>query len=372
MQFSFTEEQTEFRNVIRRFLEAKSPTTAVRKLMETERGYDPAVWKALAQDLGLTALHIPEEYGGGGFGVTELAIACEEMGRALACAPFFASAVMAATAITEAGTDEQKAALLPEIASGESIATLAVAEPGKGWDPDSVSLAAAEAGSVHRLTGSKSYVLDGMSAGLMVAAARLPNGHLGLFAVHDLEDGVTRTPLQSMDPTRKLARIDFNETPAMLLGNEESGEAAYARTYDTCLACLANEMVGGAERLREDALEYVNMRVQFGRTIGSFQVTKHKAADMLLDVELAKSAAYAAASALDDGEPEASAYASMAKANASDAYIQTAVHAIQMHGGIGFTFENDTQLWFKRAKASEVFLGDAAWHRDRMMQHWPA
>lgn len=372
MQFSFTEEQTEFRSIIRRFLEAKSPTTEVRKLMETDTGYDPAMWKALSEDLGLTALHIPEEYGGAGFGVTELAIACEEMGRALACAPYFASAVMAGTAITHAGSDEQKADLLPGIASGETIATLALAEPGKGWDAGSVTMAASKAGSVYRLTGTKSYVLDGMTASLVVVAARLPNGHLGLFAVQDLSDGVKRTPLKSMDPTRKLAKIEFNEAMGMLLGSETGGEAAYAKTFDTCLICLANEMAGGAERLREDALEYVNMRVQFGRTIGSFQVTKHKAADMLLDVELAKSAAYSAASAMDDGDAEATAYASMAKANASDAYIQTAIHAVQMHGGIGFTFDNDTQLWFKRAKASETFLGDATWHRERMMQNWSA
>ena len=372
MQFSFTEEQTEFRNVIRRFLEAKSPTTEVRKLMETDQGYDPEVWKSLSEDLGLTALHIPEEYGGAGFGVTELAIACEEMGRALTCAPFFASAVMAATAITHAGSEDQKAALLPGIASGETVATLAVAEPGRGWDAESVGMAAAAEGSVYRLNGIKSYVLDGMNADLVVVAARLANGHLGLFAVQDLEDGVTRTPLKSMDPTRKLAKFEFNNALGMLLGSETGGDAAYAKTYDTCLICLANEMAGGAERLREDALEYVNMRVQFGRTIGSFQVTKHKAADMLLDVELAKSTAYSAASAMDDGDAEATAYASMAKANASDAYIQTAIHAVQMHGGIGFTFDNDTQLWFKRAKASEAFLGDAATHRERMMQNWSA
>jgi len=266
--------------------------------------------------------------------------------------------------------------LLPGIASGETIASLAVAEPGRGWDADSVSTAAAAAaageGSIYRLTGTKSYVLDGMSASLIVVAARLPSGRLGLFALQDLTDGVTRTALKSMDPTRKLAKIELNNALAMLLGTEEDGDAAYAKTFDTCLICLANEMAGGAERLREDSLEYVNMRVQFGRTIGSFQVTKHKAADMLLDVELAKSAAYSAASAMDDGDAEATAYASMAKANASDVYIQTAIHAVQMHGGIGFTFDNDTQMWFKRAKASEAFLGDAAWHRERMMQNWSA
>lgn len=372
MQFSFSAEQEEFRSVIRRFLEAKSPTTAVRALMEGDTGYDPEVWKALSADLGLTALHIPEEYGGAGFGVTELAVACEEMGRALLCAPFFASTVMAATAILQAGDDDQKAAYLPGLAAGETIATLAVAEPNGGWNGGAIAMSATEYGAVYRLHGSKSYVLDGMNAGLMVVAARLANGHLGLFVVSDLSDGVTRTPLKSMDPTRKLARLDFNNTPAVLLGASEAGEAAYARVFDTMVACLAAEMAGGAERLREDALEYVNMRVQFGRTIGSFQVTKHKAADMLLDVELAKSSAYAAASALDDGDADASAIVSLAKAQGSDAYMQTAVHAVQMHGGIGFTYDNDTHMWFKRAKASEVFLGDANWHRERMLHHWSA
>jgi len=372
MKFSFSGEQEEFRSMIRRFLDAKSPTTAVRALMEGEAGYDPAVWKSLANDLGLTALHIPEEYGGAGFGVTELAIATEEMGRSLLCAPFFASAVMASTAILHAGTDEQKRSYLPALASGETIGTLAIAEPNRGWDGDSVAVSATPFGDVYRLHGVKSYVLDGMNASLVIVAARLANGHFGLFVVRDLEDGVTRTPLQSMDPTRKLARIEFDNTPAVLLGSAEEGEAAYAKVFDTMAACLACEMAGGAERLREDALEYVTMRVQFGRSIASFQVTKHKAADMLLEVELAKSAAYAAAAALDDGDEDASAVVSLAKAIASDTYIQTAVHAVQMHGGIGFTYDNDTQLWFKRAKASEVFLGDANWHRERMLQNWSA
>lgn len=372
MQFAFSPEQEEFRSVLRRFLEAKSPSTAVRKLMEGEAGYDPAVWKSLAEDLALTALHIPEEYGGAGFGVSELAIACEEMGRALLCAPYFASTVMASTAIMHAGTAEQKAAMLPGLAEGKTIATMAVAEPHGDWSAERMTMPAAHYGDVYRLSGVKSYVLDGMTADLIVVVARMPNGSLGLFAVHDLEDGVTRTPLKSMDPTRRLAKIEFNNAVAELLGEPGSGDAAYAKTFDTMVACLTSEMVGGAERLREDALEYVNMRVQFGRSIASFQVTKHKAADMLLDVELAKSSAYGAASALDEGDADASAVVSMAKAQAADTYMQTAVHAVQMHGGIGFTYDNDTHMWYKRAKASEVFLNDANWHRERMLQNWSA
>lgn len=370
MKFTFSEEQEEFRSMLRRFLEAKSPTAAVRTTMATDDGYDPEVWRALAGELGVTALHIPEEYGGAGFGVSELAIAAEEMGRALLCAPFFASTVMAATAIINGGSDEQKRTLLPDLASGDVIATLAVAEPGAGWAADQIAMTAAKSGTGYTLTGTKSYVLDGMTASCLVVVANAPDGGIALFTAAADGAGISRQALQTMDPTRKLARIDFNNAPVELLGTLAGGAEAYAKTLDVMLACLANEMNGGAERLREDALEYVSMRMQFGRTIASFQTTKHKAADMLLDVELSKAAGYSAASALDDNDPDASAIASLAKAAASEAYFQTAVHAVQMHGGIGFTFDNDTHLWFKRAKQSEAFLGDAHLHRERMMQHW--
>ena len=376
MKFNFSEEQTDFRNMLRRFLQDRSPTSEVRRIMETEAGYDPEVWRMMAEDLGLTAIHIPEAYGGAGFGVSELAIAAEEAGRALLPSPFFGSTVMAATAIAEAGDDAQKQAILPGISSGGTIAALAAAEPGTGWNADAFAATARPDGDGWRLTGRKSYVLDGMAADLVVAAARLPEGGLGLFSLPADSAGLTREPLQSMDPTRRLAKMDFDGAEAELLGGQDAGGPAWARTLDIAAVCLAGEMVGGAERLREDALEYVSMRMQFGRSIASFQVTKHKAADMLLDVELAKAAAYyAAAAADDDGEDEEqplSALASLAKATASDTYMQTAIHAVQMHGGIGFTHDNDTQLWFKRAKSSEAFLGTAADHRERMLQHWNA
>ncbi len=376
MKFSFSEEQTEFRNMLRRFLQDRSPTTEVRRVAETEAGYDPEIWRMMAEELGVTAIHIPEAYGGAGFGISELAIAAEEAGRALLPSPFFGSTVMAATAIAEAGDDARKRALLPSIASGETIAALAAAEPGAGWNADAFAATAHPEGGSWRLTGRKSYVLDGMAAGLVVAAARLPDGNLGLFSLPADSAGLSRRALRSMDPTRRLAEMDFDGAPADLLGRPESGGPAWARTLDIAAVCLAGEMVGGAERLREDALEYVSMRMQFGRSIASFQVTKHKAADMLLEVELAKAAAYYAAAAADDDGEETeqplSALASLAKATASDTYMQTAIHAVQMHGGIGFTHDNDTQLWFKRAKSSEVFLGSAADHRERMLQHWSA
>jgi alkylation response protein AidB-like acyl-CoA dehydrogenase len=373
MQFSFTSEQEEFRSVLRRFLEQKSPPSVVRRLMETEAGFERDGWRELNQQLGLTAVHIPEEFGGQGFGFVELAIVLEEMGRALACAPYFASTALAATAVMNAGTDAQKRALLPSIAAGDTIATLAFTEPNGRWDAAGIEATATLTNGKFRLDGVKSFVLDGHTADLIVVAARRPGSAgddgLSLLTVPGDAPGLARRALKVLDPTRKQARLEFRAVEAKLLGEEGGGAGPLAKTLAQAAACLANEMVGGAEKLRQSALDYANMRVQFGRPISSFQTMKHKQADMLVDVELAKSAAYHAAAAADD-DADLPALASLAKACASDAYMQTAIHAIQIHGGIGFTWDNDTHLWFKRAKSSEVFLGDPAWHRERMMRAW--
>lgn len=374
MQFSFTSEQEEFRSVLRRFLEEHSPPSTVRRLMETEAGWDRAGWRSLDQQLGLSGVHIPEAYGGQGFGFTELGIVLEEMGRALLCAPYFASTVLAATAILNAGTDPQKRELLPPIAAAETIATLAFTEPNGVWDASGVDTTATPTEGRFRLDGVKSFVLDGHTADLIVVLARRPgttgSDGLSFFTVPGDAPGLTRRALKVLDPTRKQARLEFRGVEATLLGEEGAAAEPFARTMVQAALCLANEMVGGADRLRQSALDYANLRVQFGRTIASFQSMKHKQADMLVDVELAKSAAYRAAAAADEGDPELAAVASLAKACAADAYMQTAIHTIQIHGGIGFTWDNDTHLWFKRAKSSEVFLGPPAWHRERMMQAW--
>jgi alkylation response protein AidB-like acyl-CoA dehydrogenase len=374
MQFSFTSEQEEFRSILRRFFQDKSPTTTVRRLMETETGWDRAAWQDLNQQLGLTAIHIPEAYGGQGFSFVELGIVLEEMGRALVCAPYFASTVLAATAIVNAGTESQKRELLPSIADGSCIATLAFTEPNGKWDATGVEATATPAGGRFRLDGVKSFVLDGHTSDLIVVLARRQgttgtNG-LSFFTVPGDTPGLTRRPLKVLDPTRKQGRLEFRSVEVDLLGEEGAAAAPFAKTMTQAAACLANEMVGGAERLRQSALDYANLRVQFGRTIASFQSMKHKQADMLVEVELAKSAAYAAASAAAEDDPDLPAIASLAKAAASDAYMQTAISTIQIHGGIGFTWDNDTHLWFKRAKSSEVFLGDPAWHRELMMRAW--
>jgi alkylation response protein AidB-like acyl-CoA dehydrogenase len=374
MRFTFTDEQREFRSVVRRFLEDKSPSSEVRRLMETDAGCDAEVWRHLSRNLGLTALHVPEVYGGQGFGISELAIAVEEMGRALLCAPYFASMVLATTVILKAGSDAQKRALLPDLAAGRTIAAFAFTEENGRWDTGGIATTATRMGEKYQLNGVKSFVVDGHTANMIVVLARRPGSGeadgLSLFTVRGDAAGLQRRRLESMDQTRKLARLTFAAVEAELLGAEGAAGDPLQATLDIAAICLANEMVGGAERLRESAVEYAKLRVQFGRAIGSFQSVQHKAADMLLDVELAKSAAYYAAAAADEGDEELPALASLAKAAASEAYMQTAVHTVQIHGGIGFTWDNDTHLWFKRAKSSEVFLGDPAYHRERLMRLW--
>ena len=367
MKFSFSAEQDAFRDSLRRFLAERSPTKEVRRLMDTEQGWDRADWARINAELGLTAVRIPEAHGGHGFGFAEQCIVLEEMGRVLLCAPYFATAVLAAGAILNAGTAAQQAALLPGIADGTTVATLAWVEDGGDWTGAATALHAMPEGDGWRLDGHKSFVIDGLGADLVVVLARTALG-LSLFTVAADAPGLSRRALTALDPTRKLARLEFTGTPATPLGAEGAAEAPLARTLAEAAVCLANEMVGGADRLREDALAYAMMRMQFGRPIAGFQSMKHKQADMLLEVELAKSAAYFAAAALDEGDADIAATASLAKAAASDAYVQTAIHAVQIHGGIGFTWDNDTHLWFKRAKASEVLLGDAHHHRERMMR----
>jgi alkylation response protein AidB-like acyl-CoA dehydrogenase len=374
IQFAFTDEQEQFRSALRRFLEDKSPTTEVRRLMETAEGYNPEVWRQLSDELALPGIHLPQDYGGAGFGMVELGIVMEESGRSLLCVPYFSSAVLAANAILNAGTEAQKATLLAPIARGERLATLAVTELNGDWDPRAIELKATAVSDGYLLDGTKSYVVDGHLAELLVVAARTPptagRAGLALFTVPVDSRRIERRLLKTIDATRKLAQIDFHGTHAELLGTVDDGVRALSRTLDQAAVALANEMVGGAQAVLESAVNYARLRVQFGRTIGSFQAIKHKCADMLLDVELAKSAAYAAAQSAAVDDPEWPALACMAKAAASEAYLRAAADCIQIHGGIGFTWDNDTHLWFKRAKSSEVFLGLPSYHRELLMQRW--
>jgi alkylation response protein AidB-like acyl-CoA dehydrogenase len=372
VNFAFSEEQEALRETVRKFMDDKSPSTEVRRLMETTEGYDPAVWNQMGQEMGLQGLHIPEAYGGQGFSFIELGIVLEEMGRVLLCAPYFSTVCLAANAILNAGTEDQKKDLLAGIAAGETIATVAFTEPAGKWDATGITMEHGGTAGAHTLTGQKMYVIDGHTADLLVVAARRPGSSgtegLSLFTVAGDAPGLTRTALQTMDQTRKLAQLDFADTPAQLLGSEGDGWSALSKTLDQAAICLANEMVGGAQKVLDMSVEYAKVRVQFGRPIGSFQAIKHKCADMLLEVESSKSAAYYAAWAAAEDNDEMPVVACLAKAYVSDAYFHCSAENIQIHGGIGFTWEHDAHLYFKRAKSSETYLGDATYHREQLAQ----
>ncbi|MCL4422283.1 MAG: acyl-CoA/acyl-ACP dehydrogenase [Actinobacteria bacterium] len=367
MNFAFSEEQEELRRSVGRFLDDKSPIPEVRRLMETVEGYDPKVWTQMGEQLGLQGLAIPEEYGGSGFGYVELIVVFEELGRTLACLPYFSTVGLAANALLSSGDDSAKKDLLPRIASGETVATLAYTEDSGRWDMDSVTLAATKAGDGWTLDGHKMYVIDGHTAGLIVVVARTSEG-LTLFAVEGDAPGLTRTPLATMDQTRKQARIEFSSTPARLVGVEGGAAGAVSKTLDLGAVALAAEQVGGAQRCLDMSVEYAKTRVQFGRPIGSFQAIKHKCADMLLEVESARSAAYYAGWTAAEDSDELPVVACLAKSYCSEAYFHAAAENIQIHGGIGFTWEHDAHLYFKRAKSSELILGDPSYHRELLAQ----
>ncbi|GHF50677.1 alkylation response protein AidB-like acyl-CoA dehydrogenase [Amycolatopsis bartoniae] len=358
MQFTESPEQSELRSSVRRFLAEKSPSTAVREQMETVAGYDDAVWKQLSVQLGLPSLAIPEEYGGAGFSFVEQCIVLEEMGRTLYCGPFFASAVLAATVLLKSGDEQAKSRYLPGIASGETIATLAFTDDSGGWSGNGSGLSAADG----KLTGHRNFVLDGHNAALVLATARTPEG-LFLYAVDAHAAGLTATALPTLDQTRRLARLEFDGVEAELIG---PAEAALAATLDVAALALAAEQLGGAQAALDMAVAYGKIREQFGKPIGSFQALKHRCADLLLEVESTRSAVIYGSWAVAEDADEVPVVASLAKAYASETFFHAAAENIQLHGGIGFTWEHDAHLYFKRAKASELLFGDPAYHRERL------
>ncbi|WP_241684137.1 acyl-CoA dehydrogenase family protein [Actinomadura sp. J1-007] len=325
--------------------------------METPEGYDPAVWARMAGELGLQGLAVPEEHGGAGFGVRELAVVFEEMGRALVCSPYLATVALAATALSACGDGGARRDLLPGIASGETIATLV----------DGASLTAREEGGAWTLSGAETYVLDGHVAGLVLAAVPY-GGETALFAVDAdaaAESGaLARTVLPTVDQTRRLARLVLTDVPARRI----AGDAADAvqRAYDVAAVALAAEQLGGAQRTLDMTVEYAKVRRQFGRPIGSFQAVKHRCADMFVQVESARSAVLNAAAVADEAPGELPAAAALAKAYCSDAYAGVAGEGIQIHGGIGFTWEHDAHLYFKRAHGSRQLFGAPDVHRERL------
>jgi alkylation response protein AidB-like acyl-CoA dehydrogenase len=365
MRLAESGEQRELRGSVRRFLAEKADLAAVRELMASTSGYDAAVWRQASTQLGLTALAIPEEFGGAGFTFVEQAIVLEEMGRALYCGPYFASAVLAANALLLCDDDQARHDLLPGIAEGDTIATLAFADDGGEWHAEGAGLAASNTGGGWRLAGHKSFVLDGHNASLVLATARTPAGP-SLFAVDGAADGLVATALPTLDETRRLARLEFHDVPARLVGAEGTAADLLTAVLDRAAIALAAEQLGGAQAALDMAVGYLKVREQFDRPIGSFQGLKHRAADLLLEIESTRSAVLFGSWAVAESSEEVPAVASLLKAYASDTFSHAAGENIQMHGGIGFTWEHDAHLYFKRASFSALFLGDPDLHRERL------
>ncbi len=372
MDFAFSEEQEMLRRSSREFLAKECSSKVVRKLMDSPSAYDAALWKKIAA-LGWTALGIPEQYGGVG-SFLDLVVVLEEAGRALLPGPFFATMGLAVPALIEAGTEAQKKEALGAIAEGSARATLAFTERSGRWDAAGVTLTAKPAGGGWRLDGIKLFVPDAESADYLVVAARTRGeGEDGitLFLVKGRPKGMTVTPLKTLDMTRRWDEVRFDGVELggdSVMGAPDKAWPQLKRAMEWATAALCAEMMGGAQKVLEDSTEYAKTRQQFGKPIGIYQAVSHKLADMLVLSESGRSATYYAAWAVDADAPDRSLASSMAKAYVSDAYRKVAGDGIQVHGGIGFTWEHDMHLYFKRAKASEVTLGDATYHRELVAQ----
>ncbi len=376
MDFGFSDEQDMLRQTARAFLEEHCPTTFVRHMMEDDKGYSADLWQEMAE-LGWLGLAFPEAYGGQGLGFVDLTVILEEMGAALLPSPFLSTVILAGQTILLGGSEAQKKAYLPKIAEGALIATLAMTEPAGRFDAEGITaVKATPQGAGFSITGTKLFVPDAHIAELLVVAARTKetddkSAGISLFLVEGNSPGMSTTLLKTMDQTRKQCEVVFDNVQVgrdRLLGTLDQGWPILQKVLNLATVSLCAEMVGGAQRVLDLSVSYAKERVQFGRPIGSFQAIKHKCAEMMLQVESAKSAAYYAAWAVDEDVPEAPLAVSMAKAYCSDAYRNTAGEGIQVHGGIGFTWEHDMHLYFKRAKYAEFTFGDATYHRELVAQ----
>ncbi len=375
MHFAFNEEQEALRTAAREFLADHSAPAQVRAAMDSERGYDPEVWQRIGTELGWTSIIIPEEYGGAGLTYVELIGLMEEMGAALLCAPFFSTVCLAANALLIGASEAQKQEYLPGIAAGQTTATLAATEANGSWEASAITTQARRDGRDIVLNGTKTFIVDGHTADLLIVVARDPGSSgsagVGLFVVPADAAGIQRRLLPTMDQTRKQAEVilaDVRVPASARIGTPGDGGRILSQTLDRAAVALAAEQVGGAQRCLDLSVEYAKQRVQFARPIGSFQAIKHKCADMLLRVESARSASYYGGWAAAQNDAELPALASLAKVYCSDAYFHCAAESIQIHGGVGFTWEYDVHLYFKRAKSSETLLGDPAYHRELVAQ----
>jgi alkylation response protein AidB-like acyl-CoA dehydrogenase len=371
VDFAFTEEQRAIRDVARAFLGERADHAHLRMPLASPTGWDEAIWPSIASELGWTGIAIPEAFGGSGLGAVELAILLEETGRVLLAAPFFETAVLATQAIQSAATHEQQAALLAPIAAGKTRATLAFTGREGRPAPDGIAMRLDKTAGGWRLSGDAHYVPFGHAADLLIVAARTDRSEgtdgVSLVALEPQRAGLSIERVASMDLTRPYAKLRMDSVAVGkddILGEPEAAGPALVRTLAIASGLLAAEQTGGAEQCLESTVAYAKQRMQFGRAIGSFQAVKHRLADMMMLVESAKSAAWYAAAAIAEDDPELFEAASIARAYCSDAYSHCAGEAIQLHGGIGFTWEHSAPLYFKRARASATLLGDPAYHRE--------
>jgi alkylation response protein AidB-like acyl-CoA dehydrogenase len=374
MQFAFSEEQDLIRESVREFLAEHGASTRVRAAIATEHGYDQDTWRAMIE-MGWTGLPLPERHGGSALGNVELVIVQQELGRRLTPSPYFASVCMAARAVQAAGTEAQCAEILPLLASGKKIGALAVTGRNGRAGLDAIGVQLSHEGSTYRLSGEASFVVSGHVAQLLIVAARAPGSRgadsVSLMVLPADAPGVRVERLVMMDETRRCARVSFDRVSVAreaILGEPGQSGVALERALQLAQISLAAEQTGGAEGALEMTVSYAKERVQFGRAIGSFQAVKHRLADMMVQIEAAKSAVYYAAVTADEQSEELPEAAALVKAYCSDAFSNCAGNAIQLHGGIGFTWEHDAHLYFKRARSSSTLLGDAAYHREQIAQ----
>jgi alkylation response protein AidB-like acyl-CoA dehydrogenase len=375
MDFGFSPEQEMLRATARKFLENECTSAFVRARMEESAGVTDDFWTKLAEQ-GWLGLVYPEEHGGSGLGFVDLTVLMEEMGRVVMPGPFLSTVLLGGLAIREAGSPAQKKEWLSRIAAGKARTTLAWTEPSARLDAAGITCAAREDKGGFVLSGTKLFVLDAHLADALVVVARTAEGTtpeegVSLFLVPKGTRGMEVKLLPTMDQTRKLCEVAFEDAPVAadaLMGVKDKAWPTLGRVIERATVALCAEMCGGAQRVLDMTTDYAKIRIAFGKPIGTYQGVKHKAADMLVDVENAKSLTYYAAWAVDENAPEAALAASMAKAYVTDAYRKVAGAGIQLHGGIGFTWEHDLHLYFKRAKSSEFTFGDATYHRERVAQ----
>jgi alkylation response protein AidB-like acyl-CoA dehydrogenase len=368
LDFGFSEEQEMLRDAAKRFLADNCSTKFVRQMMAHETAHDGAFWDKLV-GLGWPGLMIPENYGGQGGTFLDLTVIAEEAGKALIPGPFFATTMLGAPTLLEGGSEAQKKDLLAKMAAGRMIATVAIAEAAGRFDAGGIELKAEKKGSRYTLNGEKFFVPDAHVADAIIVAARTGAGAgedgITLLCVPASEKGVTVTQLKTVDMTRRMCHVKFDNVAASeVIGKADAGWPVLRRTLDVAAASLSAELVGTAQKALDIAVEYAKTRVQFGKPIGSFQAVKHKCVDMMVAVENARSLTYYACWTVDERVPEAVSAVPMAKAYASDMGKNVTSEAIQVHGGIGFTWEHDMHLYHRRALAGEANLGNAPVHRE--------